>query len=62
MKSPWNKILPFIPITIGMIIMVVGILSRALGDTTGSDLVVMGSLVLIIGIAAFSSQRTRSKM
>ncbi len=62
MKSPWNKIPPFISITIGMSIMVVGIISRALGDATGSDLVAGGSLVLMIGIVAFSSQRTRSKM
>ena len=62
MKSPWSKILPLIPITIGIIIMIVGIISRALGDATGSDFVVMGSLVLIIGIVAFSSRRTRSKV
>jgi hypothetical protein len=62
MKSPWNKILLLIPSTIGIIIIVVGIISRALGDATGSYLVVMGSVVLVIGIVAFSSQRTRLKM
>ncbi len=62
MKSPWNKIFPLIPITIGSLMMVVGIIYRVSGDVTGSEVVIMGSILLSMSIVAISSQRTRSKM